>query len=79
MKVISRKAKLLIYPLILLVMGIATFEYINITVLGATCCSYGSQCPEGIGKVPVLRCCNPGVWEAPCSQQKANYCRESCG
>ena len=79
MKRIPIKARYLLYPLILFAMIFATFEYANITASAATCCEYGNQCPPGKGRVPVLRCCNPGIWEADCSQTRRNYCRESCG
>ena len=73
------RVKLLVYPLILIAMIFATFEYANISIVGAagSCCKYGVDCPEGKGREPILKCCFP--WkEAPCSQTKPNYCRESC-
>lgn len=70
--------KFFAYPLILIVIVFAIFEYANITIVNAaTCCKYGVDCPEGQGRVPILKCCFP--WqEAPCSVAKPNYCRESC-
>lgn len=71
---------ILINILLLISIGVASIEYFNITIFGAvvTCCSFGSQCPEGIGRVPILKCCVPGPNEAPCSLDFPNYCRESC-
>ncbi len=71
--------KFAIYPLVLLVMIFATFEYTNIYVCASgTCCEYGNQCPEGKGREPTLKCCRPASNEAPCSQSLPNYCRENC-
>ena len=76
MEKVSGKSKYLLYLLILLVMTFATFEYANITIYGATCCTFGNQCPPGKGRDPVLRCCAPGPYEANCSADKIYYCRE---
>lgn len=74
------KIKLMIYPLVLIAMIFAVFEYANISIVGATgnCCTYGIDCKgEGTREQPTLRCCFP--WqEAPCSESKRNYCRATC-
>jgi hypothetical protein len=77
MKENINKVRFLLYPIVLCAMIFATFEYANISVFAATCCTYGVDC-GGKGRVPTLKCCTPGLGEAPCSQSQTNYCRESC-
>ena len=73
------KRRFFIYPIILLVMVFATFEYANIQVFGisATCCTYGNQCGSET-KDSSLKCCAPAYNEAPCSEGVRNYCRQFC-
>lgn len=69
-----------VFVLGLFSLAFAGLEYANVMAFGTsvTCCSFGQDCPQGKGREPILRCCSPGVLEAPCSQDKQYYCRE-CG
>jgi hypothetical protein len=39
---------------------------------GVQCCVYGQDCPR------FIICCHPGLGQAPCSQNKPNYCQVIC-
>jgi len=81
MKFTGQNVRKLLYVFVVFVMLVSTLEYANVKVWGASiaCCQFGSDCPQGKGREPILRCCAPGLLEADCSQNKRYYCRESCG
>jgi len=39
------------------------------------CCTYGVDC---VSCGTNLKCCKPGIGQAPCSQDKGNYCVSAC-
>jgi hypothetical protein len=61
------------YVILLTAMG---YSISQVDVPGASapalCCTFGNQCPAH------TLCCMPAIMQAPCSQNKRNYCQTEC-
>lgn len=73
------KARLLLYVALLGAMIFSGIQLGRPTPVGAVaCCSFGEDCTIRTKTGGTQQCCYPGINQAPCSQNKPNYCKDSC-
>lgn len=68
--------RILLYAVFFLAMVFSGLELGKPTTTkadGDACCTYGQECRTKSAP----RCCDPTLGEAPCSEAKRNYCRNS--